>query len=52
MRMRCIRDGEGENGRTSWMIVCDEKEGERKMWEGAFAVSEQVTVVTTEVDLV
>jgi hypothetical protein len=28
--MRCIRVGEGEKGRTSWIIVCDEKEGERR----------------------
>ena len=32
MRTRCIRDGDGENGRTSWMIVWDEKEGERRKW--------------------
>jgi hypothetical protein len=29
-RIRCMRLGDGEKGRTSWMIVCDEKEGERR----------------------
>jgi hypothetical protein len=26
---RCMRVGDGENGLTSWMMVCDESEGER-----------------------
>jgi len=29
-RIRWIRAGEGEKGRTSWMIVCEENEGERR----------------------
>ena len=29
-RMRWTRAGEGEKGRTSWMMVCEESEGERR----------------------
>ena len=45
-------NGDGESDESDEELEDeDEKEGERKIWEGAFAVSEQVTVVTTEVDL-
>lgn len=30
MSVRCTLEGEGENGRTSWMMVCDDSEGDRR----------------------
>lgn len=30
MSTRCTRDGEGEKGRISWMMVWLEREGERR----------------------